>query len=49
VEKIRKRLDLKKINPRCQTPVTSFGTLGTVWLRKILLFSFVGGVAIAEG
>jgi hypothetical protein len=46
---MKKRFDLKKINQRCQTPVTSFGTLGTVWLRKILLFSFVGGVAIAEG
>ena len=48
VEKIRKRLDLKKVNPRCQTPITSFGTLGTVWLRKFLIFSFVGGISIAE-
>ena len=47
-ESRRRRLEKKKINRRCQTPITSLGTLGNIWIRNFSFFFFVGGIAIAE-
>ena len=47
-ESHRRRLEKKKINRRCQTPITSLGTLGNIWIRNFSFFFFVGGIAIAE-
>ena len=43
-----RRFERKKINKRCQTPITSLGTLPNIWIRNFSFFFFMGGIAIAE-